>query len=123
MTSASSGNGACITGLSSSKGKEHSMTPQPEDDLCPFLPTGIYDASKTKKQFDSMRGGQQEDVEEFLGFYLEGLEEELTMLTETLTHGESGKKQEKGATAVEETEEDAPPEAEQDGCMDGGWEA
>ncbi|KAJ3911956.1 hypothetical protein F5877DRAFT_72784 [Lentinula edodes] len=73
-----------------SKGKERSMTPQPEDDLCPFLPTGIYDASKTKKQFDSMRGGQQEDVEEFLGFYLEGLEEELTMLTETLTHGESG---------------------------------
>ncbi|KAJ3885725.1 hypothetical protein GG344DRAFT_91194 [Lentinula edodes] len=107
------------------KGKERSMTPQPEDDLCPFIPTGIYDALKTKKQFDSMRGGQQEDAEEFLGFYLEGLEEELTTLTETLTHGESGtllegKNKKKGATAVEETEEDAPPEAEQDGWMEVG---
>ncbi|KAF8830898.1 hypothetical protein HHX47_DHR1000250 [Lentinula edodes] len=125
MTSTSSSNGASIAGSSSSKGKERSMTPQPEDDLCPFIPTGIYDALKTKKQFDSMRGGQQEDAEEFLGFYLEGLEEELTTLTETLTHGESGtllegKNKKKGATAVEETEEDAPPEAEQDGWMEVG---
>ncbi|KAJ3916133.1 hypothetical protein F5877DRAFT_91919 [Lentinula edodes] len=125
MTSTSSSNGASIAGSSSSKGKERSMTPQPEDDLCPFIPTGIYDALKTKKQFDSMRGGQQEDAEEFLGFYLEGLEEELTTLTETLTHGESGtllegKNKRKGATAVEETEEDAPPEAEQDGWMEVG---
>ncbi|KAJ3903324.1 hypothetical protein F5879DRAFT_990190 [Lentinula edodes] len=38
MTSTSSGNNAYITGSSSSKGKERSMTPQPEDDLCPFPP-------------------------------------------------------------------------------------
>jgi len=47
-----------------------------------FVPSGIYDALKEKKRFDSMRGGQQEDAEEFLGFYLDTLEEELlSMIT------------------------------------------
>ncbi|KAJ3784246.1 hypothetical protein GGU10DRAFT_33639 [Lentinula aff. detonsa] len=133
IASTSSVNGASssISNSVSGKGKERSMTPQPEDDFCPFIPTGIYDALKTKKQFDSMRGGQQEDAEEFLGFYLEGLEEELTALMDTLTRGVSsdsgleGKGKKKGAltkgkAAVEETEEDAPPESEQDGWMEVG---
>jgi len=45
-----------------------------------FVPTYIYEALKEKKRFDSMRGGQQEDAEEFLGFYLDTLEEELLSL-------------------------------------------
>ncbi|KAJ4478368.1 hypothetical protein J3R30DRAFT_3333394 [Lentinula aciculospora] len=131
--STSSFNGASTSGSnhsSSNKGKERLMTPQPpDDDFCPFIPTGIYDALKTKKQFDSMRGGQQEDAEEFLGFYLEGLEEELTALMETLNRERStvaeGKTKKKGVnskqdTGVEETEEDAPPESEQDGWMEVG---
>jgi len=42
-----------------------------------LVPSYIYDALKETKRFDSMRGGQQEDAEEFLGFYLDTLEEEL----------------------------------------------
>ncbi|KAJ7049226.1 hypothetical protein C8F01DRAFT_1185032, partial [Mycena amicta] len=42
-----------------------------------FIPTVVYDALKGKKRFDGMRGGHQEDAEEFLGFFLDTLEEEL----------------------------------------------
>ncbi|KIM48550.1 hypothetical protein M413DRAFT_437769 [Hebeloma cylindrosporum] len=42
-----------------------------------FLPTYVYDAMKVKKRFEHMRGGHQEDAEEFFGFYLDTLEEEL----------------------------------------------
>ncbi|KAF8495378.1 hypothetical protein JB92DRAFT_2993080 [Gautieria morchelliformis] len=45
-----------------------------------LVPSYIYDALKETKRFDSMRGGQQEDAEEFLGFYLDTLEEELLSL-------------------------------------------
>ncbi|KAK2459503.1 hypothetical protein APHAL10511_008487 [Amanita phalloides] len=47
-----------------------------------FVPTSVYEAMKEKKRFDTMRGGQQEDAEEFLGFLLESLEEELVVLKE-----------------------------------------
>jgi ubiquitin carboxyl-terminal hydrolase 10 len=50
-----------------------------------FIPTYVYDALKEKKRFDHMRGGRQEDAEEFLGFYLDTLEEELLSISSSLT--------------------------------------
>lgn len=55
------------------------------DDLHSFLPTYVYDALKEKKQFDHMRGGHQEDAEEFLGFYLDTLEEELMSIVHSIS--------------------------------------
>lgn len=48
-----------------------------EDIMESFIPAYVYNALKEKKRFDHMRGGHQEDAEEFLGFYLDTLEEEL----------------------------------------------
>jgi ubiquitin carboxyl-terminal hydrolase 10 len=71
-----------------------------EDLMDSFIPTYIYDALKEKKRFDHMRvslphrrpcplthlsqGGHQEDAEEFLGFYLDTLEEELLSISSSL---------------------------------------
>jgi len=62
-----------------SKGKER----EEEDDfydLDSFIPTYVYDVMKEKKRFASMIGGYQEDAEEFLGFFLDTLEDELAAL-------------------------------------------
>ncbi|CDO68625.1 hypothetical protein BN946_scf184996.g56 [Trametes cinnabarina] len=68
---------------SKAKGKER------EDDLFDeldsFIPTYVYDAMKEKKRFASMIGGHQEDAEEFLGFFLDTLEEELLSLSQSLS--------------------------------------
>ncbi|KAJ7154047.1 hypothetical protein C8R46DRAFT_911866 [Mycena filopes] len=56
-----------------------------EDEREAFIPTGIYDALKGKKRFDNMRGGHQEDAEEFLGFFLDTLEEELLAVVAALS--------------------------------------
>jgi len=61
-----------------------------------------------------MRGGHQEDAEEFFGFYLESLEEELLSLLNSINPPKSTK----NAAAVEEKEEAAPPE--DDGWMEVG---
>ncbi|KAG6806490.1 hypothetical protein H0H93_002880, partial [Arthromyces matolae] len=50
-----------------------------------FLPSYVYDAMKEKTVFDGMRSGQQEDAEEFLGFFLDALEEELQAVVHALT--------------------------------------
>ncbi|TFY64673.1 hypothetical protein EVJ58_g2454 [Rhodofomes roseus] len=55
------------------KGKERDDFYEPEA----FIPSYVYDAMKEKKRFASMIGGHQEDAEEFLGFFLDTLEEEL----------------------------------------------
>ncbi|KAF8337564.1 uncharacterized protein EI90DRAFT_2665317 [Cantharellus anzutake] len=47
-----------------------------------FIPQALYSALSENKRFDSMKGGLQEDAEEFLGFFLDTLHEELlTALT------------------------------------------
>ncbi|KAF8604640.1 UCH-domain-containing protein [Ceratobasidium sp. AG-I] len=48
----------------------------------PFIPELLYEALRQNKRFDSMQRGHQEDAEEFLGFLLDTLHEELlTMLS------------------------------------------
>ncbi|KAJ7441669.1 hypothetical protein B0H11DRAFT_1749599 [Mycena galericulata] len=95
-----------------------------------FIPTGVYEALKEKKRFDGMRGGHQEDAEEFLGFYLDTLEEELLALAASLAppshpHPASSSSAPASATtskplagAVEEREEEEPQEG--DGWLEVG---
>ncbi|KAI9511095.1 hypothetical protein F5148DRAFT_975728 [Russula earlei] len=73
-----------------------------DDGVDSFAPTYVYDAMKEKKRFDTMRGGHQEDAEEFFGFYLDTLEEELLALHASISHPKpaSGPK-------VEEREEES----------------
>jgi len=64
-----------------------------------FVPENVYDAMKENKRFDSMRRGYQEDAEEYLGFFLNTLHEELlglysrtapsTVVTKTAANGNS----------------------------------
>ncbi|KAG9016020.1 hypothetical protein FRB90_003812 [Tulasnella sp. 427] len=49
-----------------------------------FIPEFLYAAMKENKRFDNMQKGHQEDAEEFLGFLLDTLHEELIFVTERL---------------------------------------
>ncbi|KAF8171652.1 hypothetical protein BJ912DRAFT_1082179 [Pholiota molesta] len=116
-------NGVGAGGSGRGKGKEREVrgeaaAAEEEDDWDgdSFLPTYIYDAMKEKKRFDNMRGGHQEDAEEFFGFYLDTLEEELLAILHSV-HPPKGKGGAAGG-AVEETEEAAPPE--EDGWLEVG---
>ncbi|KAI0819095.1 hypothetical protein BC629DRAFT_1466503, partial [Irpex lacteus] len=60
------------------KGKERE---EDFDELDSFIPTNVYEVMKENKRFASMVGGHQEDAEEFLGFFLDTLEDELTALS------------------------------------------
>ncbi|KAJ6568127.1 hypothetical protein B0H10DRAFT_2200033 [Mycena sp. CBHHK59/15] len=98
------------------KGKERAPAEEQEaEDEEAFIPTYVYDALKDKKRFDHMRGGHQEDAEEFLGFYLDTLEEELLSIVAAF----SPPRTKAPAAVVEEREEEEPPETE-DGWLEVG---
>ncbi|VDB82633.1 unnamed protein product [Peniophora sp. CBMAI 1063] len=81
-----------------------------EDGIDSFLPAYVYDAMKEKKRFESMLGQHQEDAEEFFGFFLDTLEEELAALSQSLSPPKSTSTPhivEKTSTAPPPSEEDA----------------
>ncbi|CAA7271095.1 unnamed protein product [Cyclocybe aegerita] len=124
-------NGASGSGAGRGKGKEKAkegeakqevvLVPEEEGeddwDGDSFLPTYVYDAMKVKKRFEHMGGGHQEDAEEFFGFYLDSLEEELLSILNSVNPPRQPKSS-SGLSAVEEKEE-APP-AEDDGWLEVG---
>ncbi|KAF8207547.1 hypothetical protein K438DRAFT_1815196 [Mycena galopus ATCC 62051] len=119
------GNGAAWGG----KGKGRASPAEEEqEEQEAFIPTHVYDALKGKKRFDGMRGGHQEDAEEFLGFFLDTLEEELLAVGAALAPSSSSSASASakrvnsnagGRAVVEEREEEAPSEAE-DGWLEVG---
>ncbi|KAL0573399.1 Coronin-like protein crn1 [Marasmius crinis-equi] len=109
------------------KGKEREVLSEDWDEQDAFIPNYIYDALKSKKRFETLMGGGmganggyqgQEDAEEFLGFYLDTLEEELLALAEHISPSQT-QKPAGGVEGVEEKEEDPPPETE-DGWLEVG---
>jgi ubiquitin carboxyl-terminal hydrolase 10 len=98
----------------------------------PFVPQYLFDALKENKRFDTMRvslylrvivcksaelidlkGGQQEDAEEFLGFFLDTIEEEMLDLVKSFDT-------EKAASFKEVAEREEEEQHEADGWIDVG---
>ncbi|KAL1658248.1 hypothetical protein GGF50DRAFT_67626, partial [Schizophyllum commune] len=61
-----------------------------EEEREAFTPTFVYDALMKKRRFGHLKLGQQEDAEEFLGFYLDELEEELESLLKDSQEDQQG---------------------------------
>ncbi|KAG6809225.1 hypothetical protein H0H92_001104 [Tricholoma furcatifolium] len=111
-------------GHANGKGKERDESGD-EDEGVAFLPSYVYDAMKEKTVFDGMRSGQQEDAEEFLGFFLDALEEELLAVVQALSgpppaqakKTKAGGKAKKAENGVEEKEVE---EDKEDGWLEVG---
>lgn len=65
----------------------------------PFSPEAVYDSLKNNNRFDAMRNGHQEDAEEFLGFFLDTLHDEILILIDR-----AEKREEKEGAASKEGE-------------------
>ncbi|KAG6860253.1 hypothetical protein C0995_013703 [Termitomyces sp. Mi166 len=74
-----------INGKGKGKERDDNGGEADDDGEAAFLPSYVYDAMKEKTMFDGMRSGQQEDAEEFLGFFLDALEEELLSVVQALS--------------------------------------
>ncbi|KAF7305663.1 USP domain-containing protein [Mycena chlorophos] len=99
-------------GTAKGKGRADLSAEEEQEDGEAFIPTMVYDAIKGKKRFDGMRGGHQEDAEEFLGFFLDTLEEELVAVASALRDPSSSSSP--GKPVVEEKEEKEEP-------VEDGW--
>jgi len=85
-----------------------------------FAPSSFYAALKTKSQFDAMRSGHQEDAEEFLGFLLDTLHEELLTLN-TLFGGKNEVAGGPAANKLSTAADDTASVAESDVAADDEW--
>ncbi|ESK98263.1 ubiquitin c-terminal hydrolase [Moniliophthora roreri MCA 2997] len=102
------------------KGKERAVEKEDEEwdeaeEAEAFIPTYVYDALRTKKRFDGLVGGGvigqgqgQEDAEEFLGFYLDTLEEELLALGDDKTTMTAATTTAKPTVMEQHTEQEQP---------------
>ncbi|KAH8798501.1 hypothetical protein DL96DRAFT_1565029 [Flagelloscypha sp. PMI_526] len=75
-----------------------------------FTPTYLYDALRKYKRFETIGNGQQEDAEEFFGFYLDTLEEELGLLASSLSPASSST-----SSAPTTTTKQEPPSDDEEG--------
>ncbi|GLB34542.1 putative cysteine proteinase [Lyophyllum shimeji] len=116
-------------GTGKGKGKERAEEAEEdeEDEGVSFLPSYVYDAMKEKTVFDGMRSGQQEDAEEFLGFFLDALEEELLAVVNALSpqppkkpKAKSKQHKDAGAGAGTGVEEKEVEEETEDGWLEVG---
>lgn len=99
------------------KVQSNEKTPDTVDWSEPFVPEGMYEALRANKRFEVMQSGQQEDAQEFLGYFLDTLHEELLALAEKKPNGvqqqdgdewlEVGSKGRTATTRTAETKESA----------------
>ncbi|KAF8077550.1 hypothetical protein FPV67DRAFT_1603374 [Lyophyllum atratum] len=92
-----------------------------EEEGASFLPSYVYDAMKEKTVFDGMRSGQQEDAEEFLGFFLDALEEELLAVIQALSPPPPPTPKKAKAKGKKESESGGVEEKEVEEEKEDGW--
>ncbi|KAJ3756025.1 hypothetical protein EV360DRAFT_72358 [Lentinula raphanica] len=125
QASSSSSSSSSRTTTTTAPSSNPAQSSSSHDPFCPFIPSPIYTALKSKPQFDHMpmNGAQQEDAEEFLGFFLDGLEEELGRVRGALesSEGEKGKVKGKGKEREHKEYEEGAEEIQQQADSEDGW--